>query len=219
MYSLYLEDLIKAMVVRGFALISYVITDSEQIERRASYDFVHSLFFHVIGKAVIVQLVYHECKGDRRGQGFWTLRLYVDYRPYRECLDLVTPHGPGDIGPVPLIDTAVECRGFGTSGDWGAEGFDTARPQLSYRFETEPAVKLLEPIAIAASLQEWVDVVRPFLASYFDWLQVTDFPPHYSMEGCGWDFWKAFDTGYFIRVVVRRPWGSRYGPDARVARR
>src|SRR3989338_5695540 len=103
MFESYFYDVDRAMVGAGFVQIARVDIKSEDcrpkycygVERYPLYDLVTSFFYHIIGKAVIVQLIWHYggrdllSSIDRSKLGYWSLKFYVDYKDYAQILPMV----------------------------------------------------------------------------------------------------------------------------------
>ncbi len=198
----YFDSVVSFMVRAGFALISRVTIDKSdaRFHVAAGYARNTSLFFHVVGKSIIVQMSFNEndCYRDFF-YGAWSVEFHTEFLPGAELLPLTAiPRGPDEWETsyklVPGQDERLELEGFWHYG--------------SKLQENPTPVRRMVPERLAAIVKRATDLMLPFLdRGRFDKLQVTSFPPTYVFPGCEQEFWERFDTSYF-RSIVRRPWGS-----------
>lgn len=203
----YFDKVVELMVRAGFALISRVSIDSNEVKFHvpAGYARCTSLFFHKPGRKLIAHLKFSEndCYRDFF-YGSWSIDFDAEFLPMKKLFPLIQiPDDPerwwDDIRykTVPGMDEALHFEGFTNYGrDWQ---------------EDPPKPDRLAPMKLVEQVRVQTDRMMPYLdRGQFGELQVTNYPPAYVFPRCEELFWKKFDRAYF-RNVVRRPWGSSEG--------
>lgn len=199
----YFDSVVNLMIKAGFALIAKVAINNSEVPFHvpAEYARTTSLFFHKVGKQLIVKLSFDENDSYRDFfYGAWSIDIDKEFLPEKELFPLIhipaSERGWDDptFKEVPGMDTGLEFTGFFNYGS---------------KWEESPAPQdRMDPERLVDVVVEETNKMLPYLdRGRFDRLQVTDFPPYYAFPGCEELFWSRFDRAYF-RNIVRDPWGS-----------
>lgn len=192
-------------VVGGFELISQVSITSAECPYHVPVTFAREtrMFFHVPGKAIIVQLQFNESDALSLGElnCRWSFRLYFQFRP-GDVLAIVNRKSnaePDDKSDpwegIPFFTRGVVFPGFlQKTGYYWEQSTPVGQPPM-------------EPHVLAVRLTNNLTTVRKYLSRGFGKLQVMDFVPYYIFPGSGDLFWEKFDTAK-LRDVVAFPWGG-----------
>lgn len=197
----YFDLVQRAMVRAGFVLISRVEINKSELPPNgfSLYERVTSLFFHVLGKAIIIKLAYNE-GGELKGLGFWTMSIYMQCRP----MDSYTWANLGDILG---IKTPEFTPRFGyQSGELATDDGD----HLYLHRIAEPDWRgPIDPKIIAAASSSAASRLTGVASSErFRKLPINDFPPSIlAMGDCSelfWDRWKESSHGWLEAVLITR---------------
>ncbi len=160
----YFKDVQVLMVQKGFAHISTVTIDNNDVPYHVSGNGRStSLFFHYLGKALITQLEYHEHANNSHlpDSGYWSLDFYIQYHRLER---------------IPVIYNLADV----TLPDFRYQGGSSDEDSAHVKFH-EYGKEPMQTTKVVENVMTFTNLLIPWLHSgRMDILQVTNFPPHYS---------------------------------------
>lgn len=211
----YFDAVSRLMKRYGLREFARVVIDTSDVRYHVPAGAARSttLFFSLSQRAFIVQMEYnesdHEDEWERQypsGKppqgvtGYWGVRFYQEFLPYKNLLDRVKHLDPDcwdrELEKVPFHGYCPEFSGFQNYGNqkYGAPG------------QNPEGLNLLQ---LVKEISEVVYATADWLAGpRFEGLQVTDFPPHYTFPGSENIFWDRFGR-HNLRPLIRKAWGSK----------
>lgn len=213
----YYGSIMKHMTDVGFQLLAFRQIDTSMTRYHVSCEEarVSSLFFHLPGKAAIVQAAHTEVRqtGKPKYRQHWSIDVYTEaegdlysewygeqlkQRSFSEMDDFLEEMEDGPCNnQLKITDYGHPVDGGG--GDWTAE----------LRFEISRMKVRQNPNEISDTLARTIEPILPILADRFDELQITSFPPYYVFGKKGVEiFWRNFPFSRLRKKVHGKIWGS-----------
>lgn len=143
-------------------------------------------FFVAKERGLLVQLDYDESDATGKIDGYWKLRLHLQFQPVGELRKTGV-----DIRNIPFLTTRQVSRVH----QFHLVGKGRENPvRLCYRYDQTPHGQTLAPDTLAQNIKTATDGVLRFLRPEpFTLTHTKDFPPHYVFAGCENLFWQKFD--------------------------
>lgn len=153
------------------------------------------LFFHHKERGLLVQLDYDESDVMGRVDGYWKLRLYLEFRSIAEIRNT-----GASIQQVPFLT----ARNANLVNHFHLVSTDRENPlQMCYRYDQTKHGEILNPNALARSITSATDGVLQFLQPKpFTPTDTKDFPPHYVFPKCEELFWQKFDAAKKRNIIA-----------------
>lgn len=186
----YFRQLIKKMVDSGFVLISYLQIDSKDSPYcgEAVYARSSCMFFHMVGKAFILKLTYHEdCIHEKlKMVGKWSIDFSATFRSLDNLWDLAQ-----DGCLIPMLEEDLPVSGFELTHKEEPALYGIQRLGCHYEEREE-----MDLDGLAEELKRMAERISPYVRRHAK-VKIKYFPPIEFFPTCQSVFWKKFRQGSF----------------------